>query len=153
MPNPRNTAHQIRAGTFNSSGMGSTYQITNFTVQSDQIVDNAPLVAWQAPLQIVVPEYADVPQYADGSRRPRGYLKWTWSFSYWTFGMLGYWLTTFWPAGVYSAPVTVLVYDATDSAIYVNAMVYRPVIGKALEWSVGGYANVKVDFDFGKLTS
>lgn len=153
MANPRQTGHQIRAGTFTSAGMGSTYAISGFPNQSDQIVDNQIQVPWVAPSEIAVPEYARAVIYADGSQRADGFLGWTWQFSYWTFGMFSYWLTTFWPSGVYSAAVTVMVYDATDTAIYVNAQAYRPVIGQSLDWAVAGYTNIKVKFGFGKVTS
>ena len=153
MPNPRNTGHRIRAGTYAAAGVTSGYAIESFPVQTDQIVDNATMVPWLAPMKITVPEYGQVYTMVDGSRRPGGFLAFTWEFGYLTFGMVSYWISTVWPSGVYSAAVTVMTYDATDTAVFVQCQAYRPKIPDDVEWFYAGYQNFKIKFDFGVVTT
>jgi hypothetical protein len=153
MANGRQTGHQIRAGTYTSSGMGTAYAITSMPLQTDQVVDGQVQVPWVAPMKIAAPEYSRIYNTVDGSQRPDGYLNVEWILGYMTFGMFTYWLNTFFPSSVYSSPVTIKTFDSTDSPIYIQCIAYRPRIPDDVEWAIGGYQNVKMRFVFGVPTT
>lgn len=151
MPNARGEGHRWIAGTVTSSTLTSTYAIANWPNQTDQLANNVVYVAWTPPVGIVAPEYSRIARMADGSQRGDGFLKFTWEFSYLTFGMYAYILSNIF-ASKYSAKCTVMTYDPSNSAVFINATAYRPDI-RNLSGIYGGYQDVKFDFDYGVLTS
>lgn len=156
MPTARNTGRRIRAGTFTSSGITSTYAVENFTVQTDQRQNGVIVVPWLDPYQPDPPEYARIATALDGTARPDGYQKGVLIFDMWTFGMYDYAQTTLWPGGVYSALVSMMLFTAKDVAVFLNATAYLPVITqnqRDMEPIAGGWENVKVRYDFATVTS
>lgn len=154
MTTTRHDDHRLRAGTFTSAGITSTYAILNWTAQADQLQDNQTVIPWAGPFQCLPPEYARVAGAADLTQRPDGFLHGVLGpFSYWTFGMMNYLITTVFPASVYYAAVSMMLYDITDTAIYVNATMARPVIGQDFEPEIGGWKNIKLRYEMGSLTS
>lgn len=153
MPNVRAEGHRLRAGTYTSSSVTTTYAITAWTVQSDQQLNGQTVSPWIPPYQAPPPEYARVITTGDLNQGADGYLKWTWTFSYWTFGQMSYFLSTYLSGSVYSAAVTAMTYDATDTAVFINATLNRPVINQDMEPEIAGWKNVKLRFDSGVVTS
>jgi hypothetical protein len=157
MPNARQTGHRLRLGTFTSSGITSTYAIENWALQSDQSQDNQINVPWVAPYQAKPPDFARKTNSADLSTRYDGPLTWEWDFSYWTFGMTAYLISTFFGGSIYtsagSVAVSGLTYDVSDTAIYFNASLERPSIKDALTPEYAGFKTVKLTFTAGVLVS
>jgi hypothetical protein len=99
-------------------------------------------------------EYAVIAVNADDSASAHGFITGTLEFSFWTFGMISYILTTFFASNVYSAPVSLMLYDITDTAFYLNAVAYRPVRNdqfQDFEPYPTGWANVKLRFSDGVI--
>lgn len=154
MPNARNDGQRLRLGTFTSSGITSAYTIRDFANVADQLQDNQPIVPWAGPYQCEPPEYARIWIAADGTQRQDGFLHGVLGpFSLWTFGMTNFMLATYWPGGVYSSLVSMMLFDATDTAIFLNATAYRPVIGQDFEPVYSGWQNVKIRYDIGAITA
>lgn len=140
MPTARATGHRLRAGTYTAAQLTSTYNVVDFAVQSDQ---NA-LTPWVIDAAgTTPPKYARIVSNADLSRSADGFVSWQWRFSYKTNGMVGYWLTTFLPAGVQSAAVTALTYDETDTVTYWNATLLRTEFPSSdAQYMAGGWGSV-----------
>ncbi len=154
MPTARNTGHRLRLGTFTSTGITTAYAITAFPVQADQLIDNQPAVEWAAPYQSLPPEYVRVAGYMDGLQLQDGFLHGVLGpFRYWTFGMVGYVLTNIFPSNAYSSLVSMMLYDASDNAVFLNCTLYRPVIGRDYKPAYGGWEDINLKFEIGTLTS
>lgn len=154
MPNPRNDGHRFRAGTFTSASVGSAFAFVNFPVQSDQTIDNQTFAPWAGPYQSLPPEYARIWQAADGTQHFDGPFHGVIGpFTYWTFGMMSYFISTNFAAGVYTAAATIMVYDITDTAVFLNVTAHRPVIGQDFEPQYGGWGNVKLRYEIGTVTA
>lgn len=152
MPTARGDAPRLRSGTQAVGSITSTYAVTNWTVQSDQQVNNQIVVPWVAPYQMLPPEYSRIIIAADGTQTGDGYVRGVFGpFVYWTFGMMDYFLDTYLSTTAYSAAGSLMVYDITDTAIYLNATIYRPIIGQDMEPVFGGWQNVKIRYDFGTV--
>jgi hypothetical protein len=154
MPATRQTGHRLYYTWVSKTLVTSTYAITSWTPQGDQYVNSNIMVPWLAPKEITVPEKSRITTMADGSIRADGYYKFTWTFDYWTFGMMTYFLNTFnLGSPIYSVPVTVMTYDPTDTAVFLQCYVARPVIigGQDVEWHWAGYKNVKLNFTVGTV--
>ena len=149
----RNDDYRIRPGTFTSGSITATYSITAWTVQSDQMQDNQVIVPWLAPFQAIPPEFARIAQNADGSVREDGFLHGVLPFPYWTFGQMNYLISTYFSGGVYSALVSMLVYDRNDAAMYLNATLFLPVVGQDMDPEIGGYKNIKLRYGIGVVTA
>ena len=67
--------------------------------------------------------------------------------------MMSYFISTNFAGGVYSALATIMVYDITDTAVFLNVTAYRPVIGQDFEPGYSGWANVKIRYDIGTVTA
>jgi hypothetical protein len=140
MPAGRAEGWRIRAGTHAASDLTSTYNVVDFALQSDQshatpwTIDSAGTTP---------PKHKRVVQNADESWSPDGTVEWAWRMGYMTNGMLSYWLATLLPAGVYSATVTAMTYDATDNAVFYQALIKRPDFpGPDAQYAIGGWGNV-----------
>lgn len=158
MPSTRQTGHRLRAGTFTSSGITSTYAIESWSVQSDQIATNQVGYPWIAPYQAIAPDYARVTDSADLTTIADGFLEWTWTFSYWTFGMFAYFMSTFFSSTLYSATrstaISAMAYDVNDVALYLNANLKLPKLGTDFfKAEMGGYRDIKLSFSAGKIVS
>ena len=154
MPTPRNDGHRFRVGTFTSASVGSAFAFLNFAVQADQSQDNQAIVPWAGPYQSLPPEYSRVWIAADGTQQKDGYYKGVIGpFSLWTFGMMSYFISTNFAGGVYSAAATIMVYDITDTAVFLNCTAYRPVVGQDMDAYYSGWQNVKIRYDFGVVTA
>jgi hypothetical protein len=157
MPTPRLTGHRLRSGTHASGSITSTYNVTSFPIQTDQGV-----VDWVIDgRQTTSPEYARIVVTADGTARADGFQTFQWHITYMTHDMMNYWNTQFLGSSVKSAAVSVLTYDAEDTAVYLNCTLYRAVIASggslvqaapqmsSAEYAFGGYQNVIWRFAFG----
>lgn len=140
MPVARLTGHRLRAGTHTAAALTSTYNVEDFAVQADQnhatswCIDSAGTTP---------PKAARIVQNADLSRSSDGFHAWQWRMSYMTNLMVAYWHTTFLPAGVQSALVTVLAYDETDAVTYWNATLLRTEYPSAdAQYMAGGWGSV-----------
>lgn len=132
----RKRDYRIRTG-HHTSVAGDTYLIRLFPRQTDQRWQ----VQWVEPELAEPPRPAELVEMQDGSILPNGDILFSWRFSYLTFGMYKYWNTTFLPGGVYSAEVTVGLYDDYDElAVYQAAMQHR--FADDREKASGGYKNI-----------
>lgn len=146
----RNTGHKLAAGTLTVVAMGSEPEIKAWTKQSDQ----SAAIPWTSPeTTFDAPRRPRFSVMADGSKRSDGFYAWQWAFSFWTHDMLGYVLTTFFPNDEASVAVTVLAYDATDTAVYLTATLDNPVASGGLIAlrGAGGYSNVVLNFTMGTV--
>lgn len=150
----RNDDHRLRAGTYTSTGITSTYCIRDFPVQSDQTVDNQTAYPWAGPFQCLPPERARVVMTADGGQARDGFWRGILGpFSFWTFGMMSYVLSQIFPAGIDQALVSMMLYDATETAVYLNATLHRPIVGQDFEPEIGGWKNIRLRYEAGSITS
>ena len=124
MPSLPNTGHKLAAGTLDVAGMGAVDPITSWAKVSDQFHD------WLAPADQSVPETAVYIETLEGGVREHGYRRLDWQFSLWTPGQMEYLYDTFLASGVQTAPVTILTYDATEDAVYLNCILHRPTLAK-----------------------
>lgn len=145
MVNARQTGQRIRSGLQVVANVTSAYAVKSLAVQSDQD-DSLPwilagkLCTWPKPARVV--------QYMDQSQDADGYYLFQWGFSYMTFGMYSFWRASFLPSGVWSAAVTVMTYDDTDTAVYLQCSINRPT---TLTNEVGGYRDVIFTFSQGVI--
>lgn len=154
MPTARNDAPRLRAGTVASASITSTYAITNWTVQSDQQQGSVTVVEWLGPYQMIPAIPARIAIAMDGTARADGFYRGTLGpFSYWTMGMVGYYHSTYLGTGVYSAAGSLMVFDETDAALYLNATIYRLIPGQDMEPYAGGWKNVRIRYDFGAVAA
>lgn len=149
MTNARKTLQRLRAGTFTSADLGSTYEIGQLATQSDQTSGIPWIIAADGT---TTPTPARITTNADLSRSPDGFYSWSWRMSYFTFGMTDFWLTTFLPGGVFSAPVTVMTYDEADGALFLNATIWRPTFpSDKAQNAPAGFGNIVWDFTRGVI--
>lgn len=140
MPTARSTGQRIAAGTITAAALTSTYLITALPVQSDQAFDTPWIVASSL---CTTPTPARITTNADLSRSADGFYAWRLGFSYMTFDMFGYWLSTFFPGDVWSAPVTIMDYSDTNEAMFFNATLWRPnAPSDKAQYITGGWARV-----------
>lgn len=150
MPTMRLIGHRIRAGTQTVANITSTYEVTALPVQAD--MDTLPLVEWLPPTaQSTPPTRARIETAADGTRLADGFYQFEWRFSYFTFNMLSHWLTTFLPSGVESAAVSVMTYDNTNTAVYLNCTLERPALPGDAQPAPGGWADIVFRFTGGTI--
>jgi hypothetical protein len=147
MPTARATGQRIAAGTITAASLTSTYAITNLPVQTDQdfscpwVVDSS-LCSTPTPARITT--------NADLSRSADGFYAWRLGFSYMTFDMFGYWTSTLLPGNAWSAPITVMDYDETDTAVFFNATIWRPnTPSDKAQYITGGWGRVVFDITKG----
>lgn len=135
----RSVGHRIRSGTHTVANLTSTYEVSALPVQSDQ----SPILWQVAGEGSTVPTPARVVTQADLSRAADGFYSFQWRFSFMTFGMVSYWLTTYLASGVRSADVTVMTYDATNTAVYLQCLINRPEFPSSeAQISPTGWSNV-----------
>lgn len=154
MPTPRNDGQRLRFGTYTSTDITSGYAIKSWANQTDQIVDNQVDVPWAGPVKCLPPQRARIVIAADGTASEDGWLKGVLGkFSYWTFDMTGYVMTTIFPSGARSSLVSMMLFDEDDDAVYVNATMYRPIAGQDYRPVYGGWEDINLRYDFGEFTS
>lgn len=140
MPTARSTGQRIRAGTWTVADLTSTYAITNLPVQGDQDF-STPWILTAALCGTPTP--ARITTNADLSRSADGFTASRWGFRYLTFDMFEYWDTTFLPGGAWSAPVTIMDYDDTNTAVFYTATLWRPTApSDKAQYITGGWGNV-----------
>jgi hypothetical protein len=150
MPVARSEGHRWRKGIWTVSDLTSAYALTAFPLQSDQ-----GSVPWTAPVADIlsVPEFGLISQVLSGEDSPQGFYRFTWSFDFWTFGMMSYVRTTFFDPFKRSASATVMTYDDTNTAVFLTCIAHRPKFNGSdkLAALAGGYENVTLQFDFGQV--
>ena len=147
MANARLIGHRIRSGHFASaSSITSTYEITAIATQTDQRGDTP----WTAPAAegTTPPRPAEFITALDESVVANGYYAWQWVFSYMTFDMYQYWMTTFCDTNAWYGDVTVMTYSEFDVAIYLKAKMKRP---QNLAIAMGGYRDITFLFTHGEV--
>jgi hypothetical protein len=150
VPTFRSRDVRWRYGTYTSSSITSTYSWVNYTVQSDQTIDNQTAVEWIPPYQMLPPEYARINALGD----PDGWLVGVFGpIELMTFGQMSYVLSTNFPGGIYKAAGSLMVYDKSGTAVYLNATMHRPIIGQDMEPRPAGWGQVKFRYDFGVVVS
>ena len=149
MPTLRLMGHKISAGHVTVSAMGSVGAIRDLARQTDM----QAYVNWLPPnaKKSTVPAPGRVVTTLANTRAAEGFYSWQWVFDYLTHDMYSYWRTTFLPSGVWSANVTVLTYDDTDTAVHLQAVMARPVVGDGLGILPGGYGDVTFTFTQGVI--
>lgn len=131
--------NKIATGTLTVAAMASVDPITSWTRQSDQVLD------WIAPRQTTVPAYPQEVTTLNGKVSGIGFVEFSWTFSWWSFGQLSYFLTNFLTTSsvvVRSKACTVLTYSEINTAIYFNTTVLYPTYKQ----QVGGWADVELKF-------
>ena len=136
----RKTNHEIRAGTWPVSSMGSAYRIRSLAMASDQ---NFALPWVLSGRLTLPPEYADIPENVDMSRQGIGFLEGQLGFSFMSFGMYKAWNTAHLPNGAKWALVTIGTYDENDELVYLNCTLWRPsALREGTKYGVAGYEEV-----------
>lgn len=154
MARARLTGHRLRSGTYTSGNITSAYAVTAWTVQTDQkTAAGDTVIPWVAPVQPLPPARQRYIEPLDQTQQSEGFLVWEWVFSYWTFNMYSYFLTTYLATSNEYGLVSALAYDPTDTAIYLNATVRKPRIGEDMEPAPGGWRNIKLRFSRGSITA
>ena len=149
MPTMRLIGHRIRAGTHTVVNITSTYEVTALPVQGD--MDTYP-IEWLPPDDSSTPPVrARIETAADGTRLSDGFYEFQWRFSYMTFGMLTHWLNTFLPSGAESAAVSVMTYDNTNTAVYLNCTLIRPTLPGDAAPAPGGWRDITFRFTGGTI--
>lgn len=130
----------MRAGTHTAAALTSTYNVVDFPIQADQ----SHAIPWYIDSAgTTPPKHKRIVQNADESWSPDGTTEWAWRLGYMTNLMLSYWLTAFLPAGAQSAEITAMTYDATDAAVFYQALIKRPEFpGPDAQYAIGGWGNV-----------
>lgn len=149
-------AYALVSGTVSKAtllGTASNF-LQSFPLQSDQYT---PALRWIEPVRDATsrPTPPRRTVMADLSQRDDGFYGWQWSFPFWTFGQMAYWLTTFHGApDIYtnptSAAVTVQTF-AENSYLAFNALMYRPKWKDDFSAQDGGYQNVLIKFAGGVI--
>lgn len=126
MPVSRTRSHKIGTGTLDKTAIDALTAIRSWTKVTDQ-----GKVPWLAPtFESTIPTRSLVSVFADGSVKEHGYLTFDWRISFWTFGMLDYFLDTFLTTAsvrVEYKLCSVLLYDDINVAQYIaGTTVYRP---------------------------
>lgn len=148
-PVARKTAHRIRSGTQTVGNVTDSYAVTSLAVQSDQN-DATP---WELSGDgTTVPTPARISTNADLSQSDDGFYAFKWKFSYMTFGMVSHWLSQFGLTTARTALVTVMTYDATDTAVYLTCTIIKPTFpSDKAQYAIGGYMNVVWEFVGGEI--
>lgn len=117
MPNERQTDHRLAPGWITSAALlAGSYRIVDLPVVSDQIVDNFTLVPWLAPIHpSETALLSDKDTTLVGSVKQYGFRQLHPKFSYWTFGMVGTFKSTFYTTSTQAAQVTYGGYDDADT--------------------------------------
>lgn len=130
----------------------STYTITNFSVQTDQV---NPGLGWKEPQRkgTLRPRPVRLATNADQSRRPDGTWEGVWCFPPWTPGQFAYVITNQWASGaVWSADATIQTWDDNVNAYSCfQVTIWRPVPGEDFDIIDQMYIDVKVKYTFGVL--
>lgn len=145
--NRRGTGHKISAGTLTVAGMAGVTAITSFSLQSDQVGGFPP---WTAPRVTLPSRHTQRAFTLSGKQVGLGYRSLEWSFDFWTFGMMDYWLDTFLASGgtrIYSNLVTILSYDETNTAEYLTCTLHFP----EFEQVHYGWKNINFKFTMGAV--
>lgn len=112
------TGHRIASGTIAKASLTTTYLLSALTKQSDQTV-----IEWV--VNSTPPVKQRVRRAISGKDSRDGFYRFTWTFSIMSYGMYSYFISQF-LSGVESAAVTVLTYDATNTAKYYQCTLHRP---------------------------
>lgn len=149
MPTARKEGQRVRAGTYTSSGITASYAISAYAAQSDQ-----GIVLWRLDGKLTTPpQRARRSILGNGAIREDGFWRCQLGFSYLTFGMVSY-LQSAWFASAASAAVSVMVYNPSDTAVYLNGILYQPVWGQTdSAYAPGGYRDVVFRFEQGVTTA
>jgi hypothetical protein len=157
VPSARNDDPRLRSGIYGSSGITSAYAVSAWTVASDQKQNGVIVAPWIGPYQMIPPRRARVTIAADGTAREDGFYSGIFGpFDYWTFGQMSYFTSTYLSGGVLSALVSMMVWDENDSALYLNATIYRPIINsqfRDMEPAPGGWQNIGIRYGFGEIAA
>lgn len=150
MPVARAEGHRWRKGVWSVSDLTDTYALTALATQSDQ-----GTVPWTAPVAdvLTVPDFVFVPQVLSGEDSPQGFFRLTWTFDFWTFGMMSHVRSTFFDAYKKSAAATIMTYDAHNTAVYLTCIAHLPKFSgnDKIAALAGGYENIAIVFDFGTV--
>lgn len=147
MPTLRQIGHKISAGHVTVGAMGSVATIRALARQTDM----PAYVNWLPPnaFKSTIPQPARLSPSIAGTLAAEGFYTWRWVFDYMTHDMYSYWRTTFLPSSVWSANATVLAYDDTDTAVYLQGIIWRPKEGEGLTVIQTGYQDVTFEFTNG----
>lgn len=147
MPVGRQTGHRLRSGLWLPTDVDSSYAVSALPVQTDMGL----LPLWGINAQESdPPKYARITTNADLSQSGDGFLTFSWVFSFMTFLMLDAWFDSFLPSGIQSAPVTVMTYDETEVARFIQATLLRTVFPSQEARAVpSGWGGVKWTFVLG----
>jgi hypothetical protein len=150
MPTLGLIGHKISAGHVSVATMGSVSTIMSLPLQTDMKGHRLWIPPNEKKGGTPFPKVAHKSQSLAGTSANEGYYTWVWVFDYFTHDMYGYWLTQFLPSSVPSASVTVLMYDKTNTAIYLQATIHEPDLDKnQLTRFDGGYRDVTFEFSNG----
>lgn len=139
-------------GTFGSSGITAANAWTSYPTQTDMLQDNQVLIPWIPPAQMLPPTYSRVALNLDGSARHDGFLGGSFGpIKYITFGQIAYVLSTIFPSNADSSPVSMMVFDATDTAIFLNATMYRPITGQDYTPVFGGWQDLMLRYSLATI--
>lgn len=148
MPVPRLEVHRIRLGTHAVGSVTSTYEVREIALQSDQDPYATPwLVRGRDSNPVIRARSSDV---ADLTKVEDGFYQFTWSFSYFTFGMVAYWNGTL-LGGAVSPAVTVMTYDQNNVAVYLTCTASALRFPRDGESHPGGWKNVRMEFVGGTI--
>jgi hypothetical protein len=140
-----NRAVRIATGTITKVAIdaGSSYLLQNFTLQSDM---GANAALWNA--NVVVMQRAELRTALSGKTTGQGYLTGGILFDVMTFGMVSFFKTTFFSGGVLSAAATFKLYDNTDTAQYIQGILYQPDWQSVTQIAIG-YTDVLWQIAYG----
>jgi hypothetical protein len=140
----RLTGQRLRSGLQVVANVTTSYEIERLAVQSDQF----DAVLWSiAGDGTTCPTPARVTTNADLSQSDDGFYTWTWRINYMTFGMVSHWLTQFGLTSARSASVTAMTYNELNAAVYLQALLLKPVFpSQDAQYASGGYSNVMWKF-------
>lgn len=144
MPVARLTGHRLRSGLHTAANVTTAYAVEDIALQADM----SHATPWTVDAAgTTPPKKARIVINADLSRSGDGFATWKWRMSYMTHGAISYWLTTFLPGGVESADVTAMTYDETDTAVFYQALIWKPVFpSENAQYAPSGYGNVIWEF-------
>jgi len=150
----RKTGQRIRAGTLPVSSVTSAYEVEQIPFTAD--MDLQPFWTIDATKShVILPARLTINE--DGTSDYDGPLLALWTFGLMTFGMVSYWLSTYmsgvsFTGGSVSSSVTIMAYDETDTAIFIQCTMTAPDFTK-LKTGVGCYLDVPWTFTNGvKIT-
>jgi len=142
---------QLAAGAVAKATMqaSTTYNILNFTVQSDQSLG----YPWTLPtIQSAAFRVARLVRTADGNTRPDGAWRGRWHFTFMTWGQLAYLDTLLgWSNTVWSASATVQGLDTNGAWQVWQVIAHRPDPEQMRKATIGGWLDVVIEFTDGVL--